>query len=166
MLTPLISSFCDSKMKAPSSKYNICMILNMIPSLRPDLSSPWPRICPTWLFRLSCGTLTNSGWRMPFSSHFFSKASAKVDIIKRKRTGDKLSPCLTPTVCSISLFSLPTLIITERLRYMRSTALHSFGGAPYCRRISISSWWFVVVGMYCKYVLNACRRWPPSDDDE
>ena len=43
-----------------------------------------------------------------------SMVSEKAAMIKRKMTGDRLSPCRTPVVWLISSFSFPIVRITER----------------------------------------------------
>ena len=50
----------------------------------------------------------------PAAVHFFSSVSEKAAMMKRKMTGDKLSPCLTPTVCCMSTVSLPSFRVTRR----------------------------------------------------
>ena len=49
------------------------------------------------------------------SRNLDSIISEKVAIIRRKITGERLSPCCTPVDCSISSFSFPIFSITERL---------------------------------------------------
>ena len=46
--------------------------------------------------------------------HLCSSISAKADMMNRKITGERLSPCLTPTDCWISVFSLPIFSVTLR----------------------------------------------------
>jgi hypothetical protein len=66
----------------------------------------------------------------PACVHFLSSVSANAVMMKRKMTGDRLSPCLTPTVCWMSVVSLPILSVIRRSEYNRWIAFVSFGGAP------------------------------------
>lgn len=50
----------------------------------------------------------------PARVHFLSSVSANAVMMKRKMTGERLSPCLTPTVCRMSADSLPTFSVTRR----------------------------------------------------
>ena len=63
---------------------------------------------------------------------------------KRKMTGDRLSPCLTPTVCWMSTDSLPSLMVTRRSEYSRFMAFESFVGVPYLSSICDMSTWLEV----------------------
>jgi len=50
------------------------------------------------------------------SSQLASRTSSEnAAMMRRKITGDKLSPCLTPTPCEMSAFSFPILSVTTRL---------------------------------------------------
>ena len=54
------------------------------------------------------------------------------DIIKnRNSNGAMLSPCLTPTLKSMDVSTLPMMILTLILLYMRLIADHNLRGKPY-----------------------------------
>ena len=65
--------------------------------------------------------------------------SAKAFMRKSNSTGAILSPCLTPTPCSISSTLLPIFKTTIRSVYIRSTTLQRLGGAPYFSRTLMRS---------------------------
>ena len=99
--------------------------------------------CPS-VVKLSSQTFLKVALSMFALLQAMSRASLKVDMMKRKRTGDIGSPCLTPMVCGISFVSVPILIFTLRLEYsLRITSMY-LGGATYLARILKSSSWFTV----------------------
>ena len=65
-----------------------------------------------------------------------------------------MSPCLTPTLNSIGVSTLPMLSLTMLLLYMRLIAEHSLGGAPYFSIMVMSSAWLEVSKDLTRY-LNA-----------
>ena len=102
-----------------------------------------PVSCP--LSRLvSEGGLLNAAFGMPAKSHSASTVSEKAAMRNRNMTGERLSPCLTPTVWESSALSLPIRSITFRLSYKRDIAFLNLGGAPYLSSTLMSSAWSAV----------------------
>ena len=54
----------------------------------------------------------------PFAFHSDSRDSTNADDRKRNKTGDRLSPFLTPIIWDISFFSVPILVSTIRFWYI------------------------------------------------
>ena len=80
-----------------------------------------PDVCDGLMCPVSCafddvdnGVYSASILGSPACVHFLSRVSAKAVMTKRKMTGDRLSPCLTPTVCWMSTLSLPSCRVTRR----------------------------------------------------
>ena len=133
---PSIMSSLELKMKAPLSTYSIWRIANSSPLYRSFFL--WPVSCPLINYSgVSKDTLLNSAFGFSAADHSASRVSAKAAIMNRKITGERLSPCLTPTFCGISDFSLPIFKITLRLVYNLLIASQSFGGAPNFSSIEI-----------------------------
>ena len=72
----------------------------------------WPVSCA--LEGVDIGVYSASILGSPACVHFFSSVSANAVITKRKMTGDRLSPCLTQTVCRMSVDSLPIFSVTRK----------------------------------------------------
>ena len=68
-----------------------------------------------------------------------SSVSAKAIIKNRNSTGAMLSPCLTPTLNSMDVSTLPMMSLTKLLSYMHLIAERSIGGAPYFPSLVMSS---------------------------
>ena len=76
-------------------------------------------------------TFLHSAFVMSFSDHLLSSHSDTADIMKRKSTGERLSPCLTPLVyCCTDIFFPSTFIETCRSEYSLFITLQKVGGAP------------------------------------
>lgn len=60
----------------------------------------------------SSGVCSASTRLIPASFHLLSSISENAVMTNRNITGDKLSPCRTPTVCSMSVDSFPILSVT------------------------------------------------------
>ncbi len=80
-----------------------------------------PRFCSGLMCPVSCpvlswdrGVCSASTRGSPAMVHFLSNISEKAVMTKRKITGDRLSPCRTPTVWSMSVDSFPILRVTCR----------------------------------------------------
>jgi hypothetical protein len=87
-----------------------------------------PFICPVSYPSLMFVTFLKIASGGLLSWHSFSNVSAKADIRQRKMTDDTLSPCLTPTSCSISVFSLPIFTMTLILVYSLLMLSWTLGG--------------------------------------
>ena len=78
---------------------------------------------------------------------FFCHVEAKVgfwqntveNLSMGPRTGAILSPCLTPTLKLMDVYTFPMMILNMLLLYMRLIAEHSLGGAPYFPSMAISA---------------------------
>jgi hypothetical protein len=67
---------------------------------------------PAWMFVMS--PRWNCGLGMFALVHVASSISENAVMIMRNMTGDKLSPCRTPTVCATVAFSFPIFRVTVR----------------------------------------------------
>ena len=101
--------------------------LNIIPDDK--MLGRWLTNCLVDLGELSLRT--NWALRIPRAVHSSSIVLAKAIIKNINSTGDMLSPCLTPTLKSMDISTLPMMIWTMILLYMRLIAEHSLWGAPY-----------------------------------
>jgi len=136
-IVPLIASSLAWNGKLPSSRKSVWVTYVVEPCLRDGCVCPvsWP--LESW----DSGVCSASTLGIPAAVHFLSSISEKAVMTKRKITGDKLSPCRTPTVCSMSADSFPILRVTRRSVYNLSMALLNLGGAPYFLRMSMISTW-------------------------
>lgn len=114
-------------MKTPSSMQRISISWNLEPFL--SWEAGWPMSSP--FFRFSISILWHVTFLIPSCVHSISRDLATPDMGNRKRTGERLSPCLTPLVCGTMTSSLPALIVTERREQSLPTIEHKAGGAPY-----------------------------------
>ena len=105
----------------------------------PDEKVPgrWLTNCPVDLGELSL----HENWDLlsPSSVHLSSTVSAKAKIKNRNSAWAMLPPCLTPTLKSMNLSTLPMMILTMIFSHMRLIAEHSLEGAPYFPSMAISS---------------------------
>ena len=149
-------------MKAPLSTYMMQKILesrhlvNVLPS--------WIIIYPQSQGAFECMCIFN----MCRSSliHSSSNISATEMTRKRKSAGSTQPHCHIPTVFPINIFSFHILNTTLISVFILAIEEHSFGGAPYCSRISMSRSWFTVSNALtrstnAKYVgrLWLCLMW-------
>ena len=110
ILVPVIASSLELNGKPLSSRNSACVMWVVVPS---RLVGFWcPVSCP--LFSWSSGVCLADTRGSPAACHFLSSISENAVMTKRKTTGDKLSPCRTPTVWSMSVDSFPILSVMCR----------------------------------------------------
>ena len=82
-----------------------------------------------------------ANWALLSPRYVQSYYSVLVKAITRNRnsTEDMLSPCLTPTLKSMDVSTLPMMSLTTIFSYMRLIAERSLGGAPYFPSMAMSS---------------------------
>ena len=83
--------------------------------------------------------LDNVDFVSPFHVHYFSNVLANDMISNRKRTGDMLSPCLTPTLKGMEVSSFPIISLTALFSYFLLVTEKNRGGARYLDMIAIRS---------------------------
>ena len=66
----------------------------------------------------------------PRAVRLSSSASAKAIFKNRNSNRAMLSPCLTPTLNSMDVSTMPMMILNILLLYMNFISDHSLGGAP------------------------------------
>ena len=99
----------------------------------------WLTNCPVDLGELSL--YENWAFLSPRAIHLSSSVLVKAITENRNSTGAMLYPCLKPTLKSMDVSTLPRMILTMLLLYMRLIAEHSLGGAPYFPSMETSSAW-------------------------
>ena len=97
----------------------------------------WLIIWPVERGELLC--LDNVDFVSPFLVHYFSNVLANDIIRNRKRTGDMLSFCLTPTLKGMEVSIFPIISLTALFSYFLLFAEQKGGVAPYLARIAIRS---------------------------
>ena len=109
-LVPIIASFLVLIGKPLSSRNSVWVTCVVLPCLR--VGFLWPVSCPedNW----SSGVCSASTRLIPAACHFLSSISENAVMTKRNITGERLSPCRTPTVWSMSVLSFPILRVTWR----------------------------------------------------
>ena len=97
---------------------------------------PDEKVTGWWLtnFPVDIGELSlRANWDLlsPRAVHLYSIVSDNAIIKNINSTGSMLYPCLTPTLKSMDVSTLPIMILAMILLYIRLIDEHSLGGAPY-----------------------------------
>ena len=94
IFVPVIASSLELKGKPLSSRNSVWVTWVVVPSFL--VGALCPVSCPvvSW----SSGVCFASTLGRPAACHFLSSISEKAVMTNRNTTGDRLSPCLTPTV--------------------------------------------------------------------
>ena len=80
----------------------------------------------------------------PRAVHLSSSVLAKAIIRNRNINGDMLSTCLTPTLKSMNVSTLPMMSLPTLLSYVCLISEHSLGGAPFFTGMAMSNAWLEV----------------------
>lgn len=110
-LVPIVASSLVLNGKQLSSRKSVCVTYVVVPFFCMGLMCPVS--CP--VLRCDSGVCFASTLGSPAVHHFLSSISENAVMTKRKITGDRLSPCRTPTVWSISVDSFPIFNVTCNL---------------------------------------------------
>ena len=115
------------KKKSPSSTYSMQNRSNRVPDKK--VLVLWLTNCPVDLGELSLHA--NWGLLSTRAVHLSFSVLGKATINNRNSTGSMMSPCLTPNLKCMDVFTLPMMILNMFLLYMHLIADHSLGSAPY-----------------------------------
>ena len=128
-------SVLDSKTNVLSSTYSMQNKSNSIPDKK--VPGWWITNCPVDLGKLSlCANWDLLSRRaVHLSSSFLANSIVK----NRNSISDMLYPCLTPTLKSMDVSTLPMMRLTMLLSYMRLIYERSLGGVPYFPSMAVSS---------------------------
>lgn len=104
---PVVASSRVLNGKLPLSKNRVCVMYVVCPFFFVGFLCPvsWPD--GIW----SSGVCSASTWLIPAACHFLFSISENAVMMNRNITKNRLSPCLTPTVWSMSVVSFPILSV-------------------------------------------------------